>query len=208
MPLAKTPESRARLLNVIQHDVRRLDRLISDISDASRLDAELQRQDAAPVDLTRLLSTVVSVANEVRRGDGVRMTLTFEGGGPGSFVVPGHDSRLGQGIDNLIENARSFSPQDGTVRITAKRLRNAVEITVNDDGPGIQPELMERIFERFYTDRPHQGFGQNSGLGLSISRQIVEAHGGRIRAENRMGVSQVDGPKVLGARFVVRLPAM
>ena len=95
------------------------------------------------------------------------------------------------------------------MRITAKRLRNAVEITVDDDGPGIQPEAMERIFERFYTDRPHQGFGQNSGLGLSISRQIVEAHGGRIRAENRMGVATgPEGPKVLGARFVVRLPAM
>ena len=123
--------------------------------------------------------------------------------------MPGHDSRLGQVIDNLIENARSFSPQGGTVRITARRLRNAVEITVDDDGPGIQPDAMERIFERFYTDRPHQGFGQNSGLGLSISRQIVEAHGGRIRAENRMGASTgPDGPKVLGARFVVRLPAM
>ena len=129
-------------------------------------------------------------------------------GGPGSFIVPGHDSRLGQVIDNLIENARSFSPPDGTVRITAKRLRNAVEITADDDGPGIQPELMERIFERFYTDRPSQNFGQNSGLGLSISRQIVEAHGGRIRAENRMGVATgPDGPRVLGARFVVRLPA-
>jgi two-component system sensor histidine kinase ChvG len=208
MPLARTPESRARLLAVIEHDVRRLDRLISDVADASRLDAELQRQDASPVDLMRLLRTVVAVANGVRRDDGVKITLSFEGGPPASFVVPGHDSRLGQVIDNLIENARSFSPQNGTVRVTAKRLRSAVEITVNDDGPGIQPEAMERIFERFYTDRPHQGFGQNSGLGLSISRQIVEAHGGRIRAENRMGVSQVDGPKVLGARFVVRLPAM
>ena len=209
MPLAKTPESRARLLAVIEHDVRRLDRLISDVSDASRLDAELQRQDVAPVDLTRLLNTVVTVANEVRRDDGVKITLAFEGGAPDAFVVPGHDSRLGQVVDNLIENARSFSPQGGTVRITARRLRNAVEITVDDDGPGIQPEAMERIFERFYTDRPHQGFGQNSGLGLSISRQIVEAHGGRIRAENRMGVATgPDGPKVLGARFVVRLPAM
>ena len=209
MPLAKTPESRARLLGVIEHDVKRLDRLISDVSDASRLDAELQRQDVAPVDLTRLLNTVVAVANEVRRDDGVKITLAFEGGAPESFVVPGHDSRLGQVVDNLIENARSFSPQSGTVRITARRLRNAVEITVDDDGPGIQPEAMERIFERFYTDRPHQGFGQNSGLGLSISRQIVEAHGGRIRAENRMGVATgPEGPKVLGARFVVRLPAM
>jgi two-component system, OmpR family, sensor histidine kinase ChvG len=209
MPLAKTPESRARLLGVIEHDVKRLDRLISDISDASRLDAELQRQDAVAVDLTRLLNTVVTVANEVRRDDGVKITLAFEGGAPGAFVVPGHDSRLGQVVDNLIENARSFSPPGGTVRITAKRLRNAVEITVDDDGPGIQPEAMERIFERFYTDRPHQGFGQNSGLGLSISRQIVDAHGGRIRAENRMGVATgPDGPQVLGAHFVVRLPAM
>ncbi|MEN3378423.1 MAG: two-component system, OmpR family, sensor histidine kinase ChvG [Hyphomicrobiales bacterium] len=209
MPLAKTPESRARLLAVIEHDVRRLDRLITDIADASRLDAELQRQDAAPVDVVRLLNTVTGVANEVQRDDGVKIVLTFEGGVPSAFVVPGHDSRLGQVIDNLIENARSFSSQDGTVRITAKRLRNAVEITVDDDGPGIQPEAMERIFERFYTDRPHQGFGQNSGLGLSISRQIIEAHGGRIRAENRIGVSDgPDGPQVLGARFVMRLPAM
>jgi two-component system sensor histidine kinase ChvG len=208
MPLARTPESRARLLAVIEHDVRRLDRLISDVSDASRLDAELQRQDASPVDLTRLLRTVVTVANEVRRDDGVTITLAFEAGPPSSFVVPGHDSRLGQVIDNLIENARSFSPPNGRVRITAKRLRNTVEIIVDDDGPGIAPEAMERIFERFYTDRPHQGFGQNSGLGLSISRQIVEAHGGRIRAENRMGVSEHDGPRVLGARFVVRLPAI
>jgi len=208
MPLARTPESRARLLAVIEHDVRRLDRLISDVSDASRLDAELQRQDASPVDLTRLLRTVVTVANEVRRDDGVTITLAFEAGPPSSFVIPGHDSRLGQVIDNLIENARSFSPPNGRVRITAKRLRNTVEIIVDDDGPGIAPEAMERIFERFYTDRPHQGFGQNSGLGLSISRQIVEAHGGRIRAENRMGVSEHDGPRVLGARFVVRLPAI
>jgi two-component system, OmpR family, sensor histidine kinase ChvG len=209
MPLAKTAESRARLLAVIEHDVKRLDRLISDISDASRLDAELQRQDAAPVDLTRLLNTVVTVANEVRRDDGVKITLSFEGGTPDTFVVPGHDSRLGQVIDNLIDNARSFSVAGGTVRVTARRLRHAVEITVDDDGPGIQPEAIERIFERFYTDRPHQGFGQNSGLGLSISRQIVEAHGGRIRAENRMGVATgPDGPQVLGARFVVRLPVM
>ena len=209
MPLAKTPESRARLLAVIEHDVKRLDRLITDVSDASRLDADLQRQDVAPVDLTRLLNTVVTVANEVRRDDGVRITLAFEGGPANAFVVPGHDSRLGQVIDNLIENARSFSAHGGTVRITAKRLRHAVEITVDDDGPGIQPEAIERIFERFYTDRPHQGFGQNSGLGLSISRQIVEAHGGRIRAENRMGAAAgPEGPQVLGARFVVRLPAM
>ena len=209
LPLAKSQESRGRLLEVIEHDVRRLDRLISDVADASRLDAELQRQEAAPVDLTTLLKTVVSVANEVRRDDGITVTLVFEGGGPKDFVVSGHDSRLGQVIDNLIENARSFSPAGGTVRITARRLRKAVEIMVDDDGCGIRPDALERIFERFYTDRPHQGFGQNSGLGLSISRQIIDAHGGRITAQNRVGASAgPDGPQVLGARFIVRLPAM
>jgi two-component system, OmpR family, sensor histidine kinase ChvG len=210
MPLAKAPESQARLLAVIQHDVKRLDRLISDISDASRLDAELQRNDVAPVDLVKLLNTVASMRNEVSQPGDATVSLTFEGAGPGTFVVSGHDSRLGQVFDNLIENARSFSPPDGTVRVTCRRLRKDVEIIVDDDGPGIRPDAFESIFERFYTDRPHQGFGQNSGLGLSISKQIIEAHGGRIWAENRTAVAAVQGepPRVLGARFVVRLPAM
>jgi two-component system sensor histidine kinase ChvG len=209
LPLARSEESKARLLGVIQHDVRRLDRLISDISDASRLDAELQRQEMAPVDLTKLLTTLVAVANEVRKGDEVGASLHFEGAGPTDFVVPGHDSRLGQVIDNLIENARSFSPPAATVRVTCRRLRQQVEIVVDDNGPGIRPDALERIFERFYTDRPEQGFGQNSGLGLSISKQIVEAHGGRIWAENRSAeTAEHCEAKVLGARFVVRLPAM
>jgi two-component system sensor histidine kinase ChvG len=209
LPLAKSDESRSRLLTIIQHDVKRLDRLISDISDASRLDAELQRQEAAPVDFTKLLSTLVAVANEVKREDCVKVTLRFEGGSGRGFQVPGHDSRLGQIIDNLIENARSFSPPGGTVRVTCRRSRQRVEILVDDDGPGVRPEAREKIFERFYTDRPHQGFGQNSGLGLSISKQIVEAHGGSIAVENRTGPVGVDGePRVLGARFIVRLPAL
>jgi two-component system, OmpR family, sensor histidine kinase ChvG len=209
LPVAKTEESRGRLLNIIQHDVKRLDRLISDISDASRLDAELQRHETAPVDVAKLLSTVVSVANEVKRDDGVKVTLRFEGGGARAFLVPGHDSRLGQIVDNLIENARSFSPPGGAVRVTCRRLRNDVEIFVDDDGPGVRPDAVEKIFERFYTDRPHQGFGQNSGLGLSISKQIVEAHGGAILVENRLGPPGADdGPRVAGARFIVRLPAM
>jgi two-component system, OmpR family, sensor histidine kinase ChvG len=207
LPLAKSEESRARLLAVIHHDVKRLDRLISDISDASRLDAELQRQEAAPVDMTKLLMTLASVANEVKQ-DGVSVAVSFEGGGARAFRVPGHDIRLGQVVDNLIDNARSFSPPDGTVRITCRRLRNEIEIITDDDGPGVRPEALEKIFERFYTDRPHQGFGQNSGLGLSISKQIIEAHGGRMWVENRLGVPTADGtPKVLGARFIVRLPA-
>ena len=177
LPLAKTEQSRQRLLAVIQHDVKRLDRLISDISDASRLDAELQRQEAAPVDLAKLLDALVKAANEMRTDD-VNVTLAFEGGPLSNFKVPGHDSRLGQVVSNLIDNARSFSPPGGSVRITCRRLKNEVEIVVDDDGPGIRPEALDKIFERFYTDRPHQGFGQNSGLGLSISKQIVEAHGG------------------------------
>ncbi|MGA2817283.1 MAG: sensor histidine kinase [Xanthobacteraceae bacterium] len=209
LPVAKTEESRARLLDIIQHDVQRLDRLISDISDASRLDAELQRQEAAPVDLAKLLNTLVGVANEVKRDDGVSVTLRFEGGGARAFQVPGHDSRLGQVVDNLIENARSFSPPGGTLRVTCRRLKSNVEIFVDDDGPGVPPDAIEKVFERFYTDRPHQRFGQNSGLGLSISKQIVDAHGGAIWVENRIGSPGTGGaPTVTGARFIVRLPAM
>ena len=202
LPLAKTDESRKRLLAVIEHDVRRLDRLISDISDASRLDAELQRQDTGPVDLRKLLATVAGVANEVHRENDVTVTLEFDGTG---FVVPGHDSRLGQVFNNLIDNARSFSPKGGNVRVLCRRRRDDVEVAIDDDGPGIRPDALEKIFERFYTDRPHQGFGQNSGLGLSISKQIVEAHGGGLWAENRLGTENGE-PKVLGARFTVKLP--
>lgn len=210
LPLAKSPESHARLLEVIQHDVKRLDRLISDISEASRLDAELQRHEIEPVDLTKLLTTVVTVQNEMRADDDATVTLAFEGANLHAFMVPGHDSRLGQVINNLVDNARSFSPPGGTVRVVCRRLKDTVEIIVDDDGPGISPDALERIFDRFYTDRPHQGFGQNSGLGLSISKQIVEAHDGRLWAENRTGVahSETEPPPVLGARFVVRLPAL
>lgn len=208
LPMAKTDANRKRLLEVIEHDVRRLDRLISDISDASRLDAELQRQEAAPVDLAQMLEALVKAANEVRSD--VAVTLKFEGGPPSSFKVPGHDSRIGQVVSNLIDNARSFSPPGGAVRITGRKLKGEIEILVDDDGPGVRPEALEKIFERFYTDRPEdQGFGQNSGLGLSISKQIVEAHGGRIWVENRTAPARAgEEPKVLGARFHVRLPAM
>jgi two-component system, OmpR family, sensor histidine kinase ChvG len=209
LPLARSDASRARLLEVIEHDVKRLDRLISDISDASRLDAELQRQDMTLVDMRRLLTTLASVANETRLGHDVAVEVRFEGRGSSDhFAVPGHDSRLGQVISNLLSNAQSFSEAGKKVRITCRRVRSEIEIVVDDDGPGIREDALERIFERFYTDRPHQGFGQNSGLGLSISKQIIEAHGGRIWAENRPGPADEDGqPTVAGARFVVRLPA-
>jgi two-component system sensor histidine kinase ChvG len=210
LPMVKTQESRDRLLEVIQHDIRRLDRLISDISDASRLDAEMQRQESAPVDVHQLLSAVVKIADEVPRDDGVHVVFSTGAvpGAPRTFIVPGHDSRLGQVIDNLVENARSFSPRGGTVRVSCRRLKDEVEIMVEDEGPGIRSDALEKIFERFYTDRPEHGFGQNSGLGLSISRQIVEGHGGRIWAENRLARPRAGAePEVKGARFVVRLPA-
>jgi two-component system sensor histidine kinase ChvG len=209
LPLAKTDDSRGRLLAVIQHDVKRLDRLISDISDASRLDAEMQRHEAQPVDVVKLLTTVVNVANE-RHDDGVSVNLRFEEIRPDGFVVLGHDSRLGQVVDNLVDNARSFSSPGGVVNIVCGRCKNDIDIIVEDDGPGVPPEALEKIFERFYTHRPHQAFGQNSGLGLSISRQIVEAHDGRIWVENReLLTPATDGPpQVIGARFTVRLPAM
>ncbi len=214
LPRAKSEESRGRLLAVIQHDVRRLDRLISDISDASRLDAELARNDAGPVDLGQILETVVSAQNETRREGQPKIELVTERrgqrpGGRDGFIVLGHDSRLGQVLVNLIDNARSFSPPNQPVRVMLSRVGDAVLVTVEDGGPGIEPHALERIFERFYTDRPNEGFGQNSGLGLSISRQIVEAHRGTIRAENRLGPAGADGlqPR-LGARFTVSLPAL
>jgi two-component system sensor histidine kinase ChvG len=214
LPIARTEESRGRLLDVIQHDVKRLDRLITDISDASRLDAEMARLDLEPVDLTRLLHAVVDYANEVKRDDCVRFTLDIAPAGEAgqrAYIVLGHDSRLGQVVNNLIDNARSFSPKSAGVRLALRRARgldrrgapcDGVEIVVDDDGPGVPEEAIERIFERFYTDRPDQGFGQNSGLGLSISRQIVEAHGGTVKATNRAAPSG----GIAGARFVVWLP--
>ncbi len=208
LPMVKNEQNRERLFAIIHHDIKRLDRLISDISDASRLDAELQRQEASTVDLTKLLEALVTAANEVRK-DGVSVSLTFEGGSRAAFKIPGHDSRLGQVVSNLLDNARSFSPPGADVRITCRRLKDDVEILVDDEGPGVRPEALDKIFERFYTDRPDQGFGQNSGLGLSISKQIVEAHGGSILVENRTSPAGAsEEPRVLGARFIVRLPAV
>ncbi len=205
LPLAKSDASRGRLMEVIQHDVRRLDRLITDISDASRLDAEMARQDAEPVDVRALVSAVVSLQNDLagKRGQKVTLTVTPPGAPSLAFVVMGHDSRLGQVFTNLVDNARSFSPDGGEVRVTLGSACGKVEVVVDDDGPGIRAEKIERIFERFYTDRPEgESFGNNSGLGLAISRQIVEAHRGLILAENRM---RPDG-SIAGARFVVWLP--
>ena len=233
LPRVSAGHSRDRLIAVMQHDVRRLDRLISDISDASRLDAELTRGEAGPVDVAALLRAVVSMAQDsARRSVQVELTVPVRRGKNASadYFVLGHDSRLAQVVTNLMDNACSFSEPGGVVRVALDRITarrepeekpvDRIVITVDDDGPGIPPHALERIFEQFYTDRPSQGFGQNSGLGLSISRQIIEAHGGRVWACNRpaelagvrVGSQEHDGSDEVsrhgaGARFVVELPA-
>lgn len=208
LPLAKTDDARKRLFDIIQHDVRRLDRLITDISDASRLDAELARENSDKVDLTPLLESIVRASREVRRNKtaaNIALDISPRNGGK-PYIVAGHDLRLGQVVSNLIENARSFiPPENGEIRVAMHSVGAKVIITVEDNGPGIRAENIDRIFERFYTDRPGaESFGQNSGLGLSISRQIIEAHNGTLTAENITAPNDPD--KKLGARFTIVLP--
>ena len=208
LPLAKTDDARKRLFDIIQHDVRRLDRLITDISDASRLDAELARENSDKVDLTPLLESIVRASREVRRNKtaaNIALNISPRNGGK-PYIVAGHDLRLGQVVSNLIENARSFiPPENGEIRVAMRSVGAKVIITVEDNGPGIRAENIDRIFERFYTDRPGaESFGQNSGLGLSISRQIIEAHNGTLNAENITAPNDPD--KKLGARFTIVLP--
>ncbi|WP_062208724.1 sensor histidine kinase [Aureimonas sp. AU12] len=209
LPLARNEASRERLLEIIQHDVRRLDRLITDISDASRLDAELAREVAGRVDLAGLVGSVVDGARaHLKPGRDTVIDLAIAPPPAGkTYKVSGHDLRLSQVFTNLIDNARSFVPEaGGRITVRLKRQNRRVVVTVEDNGPGIQAEKIDRIFERFYTDRPAaEAFGQNSGLGLSISRQIVEAHGGDIQAENM--TDPADPARLVGARFTVSLPA-
>lgn len=214
LPLARSDDQRERLLEVIQHDVRRLDRLISDISDASRLDAELVRADADLVDLRPLVESVLDMARGLNDPKGISIVGKIAAAPEGAYVVQGHPSRLGQVLNNLIDNARSFSPVAGEIRVSLSRQGTLVILTVDDEGPGIKEEVLERIFERFYTDRPaEESFGNNSGLGLSISRQIIEAHGGQLTAKNRANeaadgaAGQRDGSQT-GASFTIKLTAL
>ncbi|MCV6600410.1 MAG: sensor histidine kinase [Cohaesibacter sp.] len=209
LPLAKNDQSRQRLVDIILHDVRRLDRLISDISDASRLDAELARLESEEINLRALLETIVTIQDEIGAKSDISVSLTCLDEKNKGFSVLGNDSRLGQVFVNLIDNARSFTTKGGEVRVSVTRKRSWVEVTIDDDGPGIQAEDVNRVFERFYTDRPpEEAFGQNSGLGLSISKQIIEAYQGRIVASNRLGEADDTGiATILGARFSVRLRA-
>ncbi len=198
------PAVRDRMRDVIARDVVRLDRLISDISNLSRLEGEIVREKLVRVDLRRLLDDLVSIYSDTKKETDARVTLTTT---PGEYVVMGRDGPLAQVVRNLIENARSFSPPGGLVAVTLSRLTSSrgptVRVTVEDEGPGIPEDKLEKIFQRFYTDRPKGAkFGNNSGLGLSIVRQIIETHRGAVWAENRM----TDG-KISGARFIVDLPA-
>jgi len=192
------PEKQRRLLAIIVDDVERLNRLISDISDASRLDSELSRARAESIDLRRMLQMLVDLHGDTRADDGPQVELSLASDKP--LRVCGIEDRLVQVFRNLVANAITFSPPHGTITLAARRDGRWIEVTVEDDGPGIPEGKLDAIFDRFYSERPAgEKFGTHSGLGLSISRQIVEAHQGRIFAENRTDRS--------GARFTVRIPA-
>jgi two-component system sensor histidine kinase ChvG len=196
------PVKQRRLLSVILDDVQRLDRLITDISDASRLDAELSRIELEPVGIGAMLQALVEVHQAAESDGSPHLMLVLPERGR-ELIVPGIETRLSQVFRNLIANAISFSPPNGEIRLTARPDGRAVLVTVEDAGPGIPDDKLTAIFDRFYTERPAgEKFGTHSGLGLSISRQVVEAHRGMIWAENRKAANG----KVLGARFCIRLP--
>ncbi len=206
---AKTEEERTHLVTQIQGELKRLNRLITDVSNASRLDAELARKEMRIIDVTAMLRNVVGIFRDII-GDDSRALMLALGGEPfsGAFCVKGDEGRLGQVLTNLIDNAISFSPEGGTVTVHARAAPPFVEIVVEDEGPGIPEDRLEIIFDRFYSDRPatDTSRGKNSGLGLSISREIILAHAGQIIAENRYEDGAGPDAKPCGARFTVRLP--
>lgn len=201
--IVKKDEQRTKLLDIIEHDVRRLDRLVSDISNASRLDAELVKEELEPFDLTRMLDRIVDFHGHEAGDKGVEMIWSAP---ENPIMYDGLEARLAQVFVNLITNAISFCGQGDAVRVWAREKDNRVLIVVEDTGPGIPDEALTKVFKRFYSERSEENFGNNSGLGLSISKQIVEAHKGVIWAENirAKGASPEEAP--LGARFVVGLP--
>jgi two-component system sensor histidine kinase ChvG len=202
LDLVKDQAARERLFKVLKNDVQRLDRLVTDISNASRLDAELSRNNPKAIDLERLIFDIVNLYDATLKPGDVRVRFHAPGGME-PVVVVGREGPLGQIFRNLIDNARSFSPPGDEVTVSLYRDRGQILVTVSDNGPGMPPENLETIFQRFYTSRPKgAAFGGNSGLGLSIARQIAEAHGGSLRAENRLGA----GDKVVGALFILTLP--
>ena len=197
-------EKQKRLLTLVLEDAKRLDRLITDISDASRLDAEMSRDERTPIPLGSLLGALVSVYREAAGPDSPFIALDLPSGGDSALNTRGNEERLVRVFRNLLDNAMSFSPPGGTITVRARRTGDMIRVAVEDDGPGIPEGKLGAIFDRFYSERPAgEDFGTHSGLGLAISKQIVEAHEGAIRAENRYDRDN----RLHGARFMVDLPA-
>ncbi len=203
LDMARTDEQRRRLIEVIEHDVKRLDRLVSDISNASRLDSELVKEEEEEFDLIKMLSNLSHYHREEAETNGVDFISDLP---PDPITINGLEARLAQVFVNLITNAISFCQPGDAVRIWARKRQNRVLVVVEDTGPGIPEEALTKVFNRFYSERPERQFGNHSGLGLAISKQIVEAHGGVIWAENIRPTEADVTSEPLGARFVVGLP--
>lgn len=203
MRVAKRDDQREKLLDVIEHDVRRLDRLVSDISNASRLDSELVKEDQESFDLVRMLDNLARYLGEEADKKGIEFITDFP---PDPIEVTGLEGRLAQVFVNLISNAISFCEEGDAIRVWTRKRENRVVVVVEDTGPGIPEQALTKIFQRFYSERAENDFGNNSGLGLSISKQIVEAHDGVIWAENIRPTDSDITSDPLGARFVVGLP--
>jgi len=201
--VAKREDQRDQLLDVIDHDVRRLDRLVSDISNASRLDSELVKEEEEPFDLLTMLGNLGQYLGEDAKGKGIDFIVDFP---KDPIVINGLEARLAQVFVNLITNAISFCEEGDAIRIWARTRENRVLVVVEDTGPGVPEQALSKIFQRFYSQRAEKDFGNNSGLGLAISKQIVEAHGGVIWAENIRPTEADVTSDPLGARFVVGLP--
>ncbi|SFE46164.1 sensor histidine kinase [Roseivivax sediminis] len=201
--MVKKEEHRTKLLDVIDHDVRRLDRLVSDISNASRLDSELVKEEEQQFNLLEMIDNIAQFLGEDAKTKGIEFITDLP---PRPIRIHGLEARLAQVFVNLITNAISFCEDGDAIRIWARRRDNRVLVVVEDTGPGIPDQALTKIFKRFYSQRPETDFGNNSGLGLAISKQIVEAHGGVIWAENIRPTEADVTSEPLGARFVVGLP--
>lgn len=201
--LSHREDQKNKLLDVVEHDTRRLDRLVSDISNASRLDSELVKEDEAPFDLLKMIGNLGDYLGNEAREKGVEFITDMPSD---AIVIEGLESRLAQVFVNLLTNAISFCDDGDAIRVWVRKRENRVLVVVEDTGPGIPEQALTKIFNRFYTERPVDHFGNNSGLGLAISKQIVEAHGGVIWAENIRPTDADVTSEPLGARFVVGLP--
>jgi len=201
--IIKKDVQRNKLLDVVEHDVRRLDRLVSDISNASRLDSELVKEEEESFDLLKTVANIGEYLGQEAAKKGVDLITDLP---PDPIVIYGLEARLAQVFVNLITNAISFCEEGDAIRVWARQRENRILVVVEDTGPGIPDQALHKVFNRFYSERPAEHYGNNSGLGLSISKQIIEAHGGVIWAENIRPTEADITSEPLGARFVVGLP--